>query len=52
MNQNWRTRFLWWLCDKADHPFPIRGWIYEGQYHRDCRWCKRIVSEPLRREEA
>jgi hypothetical protein len=47
MNQPWYIRLGWWLCEKFGHPLPRKGWIYEGQYHRDCRLCGRIVSEPL-----
>jgi len=48
MNSGLWSRFVWWLCEKVDHPFPMRGWIYNGQYHRDCRWCKRIISESIK----
>lgn len=48
MNQPWYIRLGWWLCEKLGHPLPRKGWIYDGQYHRDCRLCGRIVSEPLR----
>jgi hypothetical protein len=50
MNQPWYTRFGWWLCEKAGHPMPLKGWIFNGYYHRDCRFCGRIVSEPLQKE--
>ncbi len=41
-------RFGVWLCKKINHPFPRAAWIYDGYYHRDCRWCGRVVSEPLK----
>ena len=46
MEQSWIEKFKWWLCEKIGHPLPRHGWIFNGQYHRDCRWCGRIVSEP------
>jgi len=47
MNQSWYIRFFWWLCEKAGHPLS-HGWVYAGEYHRDCRLCGRIISEPIR----
>ena len=47
MKQEWYTRMLWWACDKLGH-IGAKGWIYNGHYHRDCRICGRIVSEPLK----
>jgi hypothetical protein len=46
MGQSWYTRIGWWLCEKVDHPVLRGSWIYNGQYHRDCRLCGRIISEP------
>ena len=51
MNQPWYIRFGWWLCEKLGHPFPLKGWIHDGHYHRDCRLCGRIVSEPIKEEK-
>ena len=55
MEQKLLTRLGWWMCDKVDHPFPRHAWIYDGAYHRDCRWCGRIISirhsEPLEQEQ-
>lgn len=47
MSQPWYIRFGWWLCELFNHPIPKKGWIYDGHYHRDCRWCGRIASEPI-----
>lgn len=47
MSQPWYIRLGWWLCEELDHPYPRKGWIYEGCYHRYCRFCGRIVSEPI-----
>ena len=47
MNQPWLYRAGMWLCDKLGH-IGAKGWIYNGYYHRDCRICGRIVSEPLK----
>jgi hypothetical protein len=49
MNQTWLYRLGLWLCDKLGHS-ASRAWIYNGYYHRDCRLCGRIVSEPLKEE--
>lgn len=51
MQQLWYVRLAWWLCEKAGHPLIERGWIYNGEYHRECRLCGRIVSEPVRGDE-
>jgi hypothetical protein len=51
MSPHWLERFVWWLCEKVGHPFPKHGWVFDGRYHRDCRWCGRIVSEPIRGEK-
>jgi len=48
MEQPWYVRLLWWLCEKADHPLIDGGWIFNGHYHRQCRICRRIVSEPIK----
>ena len=50
MNQPWYIQLGWWLCEKFGHPLPRKGWIYDGQYHRDCRLCGRIVSEALHKK--
>ena len=49
MSQPWYIRLLWWLCEKAGHP-GAKGWIYDGNYHRDCDLCGRIVSEPVKEQ--
>ena len=33
MNQPWYIRLGWWLGEKLNHPFPRKGWIYNGFYH-------------------
>jgi hypothetical protein len=48
MNQPWYIRLGWWICEKTNHLWTRRGWIYNGYYHRECRLCGRIVSEPLK----
>lgn len=48
MNQTWFTRLGWWLCEKTGHLITDRAWIYGGFYHRECKLCGRIVSEPLK----
>jgi len=48
MNQIWYIKFLWWLCEKTGHLWIDHAWIYGGFYHRNCKLCKRIVSEPLK----
>lgn len=48
MSMPWYVRLGFWLCEKADHPWLVSGWIYNGHYHRDCRICGRIVSEPCK----
>lgn len=48
MREAWYLRLRRWLCEKAGHPFIAKGWIYDGRYHRDCRLCNSIVSEPIR----
>ena len=50
MSQEWYVRLGWWLCEKLEHPFPVRAWVYNGRYIRECRWCGRVVSEPLKGE--
>jgi hypothetical protein len=50
MNQPWHIRLLWWVCEKINHP-GAKGWIFNGYYHRECRLCKRIVSEPIKGDE-
>ena len=50
MNQVWYVRLGWWLCEKLGH-IGAKSWIYNGYYHRDCRICGRIVSEPLKDEQ-
>lgn len=47
MDRPWYLDFGWWLCEKIGHPFPRKGWIYNGQYHRECRICGRLISETL-----
>lgn len=41
-------RFAMWLCEKTGHLITHHSWIYNGYYHRECRICGRIKSEPLR----
>lgn len=50
MSQTWFERFRFWLCEKVGHVLLRGGWIYNGHYHRQCSWCGRIVSEPIRKE--
>lgn len=47
MNQPWYVRLGWWLCGLTGH-IGAHGWIYNGQYHQDCKLCGRIVSEDLK----
>ena len=47
MMQPWHKRLIWWLCEKLGHPFIDKMWIYGGYLHKDCRWCKRIISKRL-----
>lgn len=47
MKQQWYTLLGWWLCDKLGH-IGANSWIYNNQYHRDCKLCGRIISEPLK----
>lgn len=47
MEQRWYEKLLWWLCEKTGHPLTARKWIYWGRYHRECKVCKRIISEPV-----
>ena len=51
MNPGLLKSVIWWLCEKAGHPFPHKAWIFNGRYHRDCRWCGRIISESVRGEK-
>jgi len=44
MGETWWAKFRWWLCGKIGHPLPRKAWVYNGKYHKDCRWCGRIVS--------
>lgn len=44
MDQPLMTKLGWWICDRLDHPFPRSAWIFDGAFHRECRWCNRIVS--------
>jgi hypothetical protein len=48
MNQPWYIRLLWWACDRINHPFIGNEWLINGQYHRECRLCKRIISEDIK----
>lgn len=48
MKQTWFERFRFWLCRKIGHICLRGGWIHDGYYHRECSWCGRIVSEPIR----
>ena len=50
MNQPWYIRLGWWLCEKTGHLGARSGWIYNGYFHRDCKICGRIVSEPIKEE--
>lgn len=50
MNQPWYVRLGWWLCEKTGH-LRSHGWVYNGYYHRDCKLCGRIVSEPTKEKE-
>lgn len=51
MNQPWLYRFGMWLCEKTGHLGARSGWIYNGYFHRDCKICGRIVSEPIKEEK-
>ena len=48
MKQSWHERLKWWICGIIGHPFPKKGWFYNGHYHRDCRICGRIISDSIR----
>jgi hypothetical protein len=48
MEQSWRERLLWWICEKLSHPFINKTWIYNNYRHKECRVCGRIISEPLK----
>ena len=50
MNQPWLHRFCMWLCEKTGHLGARSGWIYNGYFHKDCKICGRIVSEPIKEE--
>ena len=50
MNQPWLYRLGMWLCEKTGHLGARSGWIYNGYFHRDCKVCGRIVSEPIKKE--
>lgn len=50
MNQPWYIRFGWWLCEKTGH-IGSSGWIYNGHFHRDCKICGRIISEPIKEKD-
>lgn len=51
MGLRWYTKLGYWLCEKTDHLLIRKGWIYNGFYHRECRLCNRIISEPTTRTE-
>ena len=51
MNQPWLYRLGMWLCEKTGHLGARSGWIYNGYFHRDCKFCGRIVSEPIKKEK-
>lgn len=41
-------RLRQWFCECIlRHMLISRGWIYNGFYHRDCKVCKRTISEPI-----
>ena len=44
MNQKWYTRLGWWLCELFRHPGSGATWEYNGQIHKECNLCGRIVS--------
>ena len=45
MEQKWYTKLLWWICELFNHPGSSNNsWVYNGYYHRDCKFCKRIIS--------
>ena len=47
MSNPWYVKFLWWLCSKTGH-IGAHGWIYNNQYHRDCKLCGSIITEDLK----
>ena len=49
MGQPWYVRLGWWLCEKTGHLVTKQGWVYGGHYHRECKLCGRIVSEPVKK---
>lgn len=51
MNQPWYIRWAGWLCEKTGHLGARGGWVHDGYYHRDCRLCGRIISEPIKEKE-
>lgn len=44
-------RLRWWFCENIlRHSFS--SWrIYNGFYHRDCKVCKRVISEHISRKD-
>ena len=48
MSQSWFIKLCWWLCEKTNHLWVSKGWIYDGFYHRDCKLCGRIISAPIK----
>jgi len=51
MSEPWLYRFFMWLCEKTGHLGARGGWVHDGYYHRDCRLCGRIISEPIKEKE-
>ena len=51
MGQPWYIRLGWWLCEKTGHLGARAGWIYDGYFHKECKLCGRIVSEPIKKEK-
>ena len=52
MNQPWYIQLGWWLCEKTGHLGARSGWIYNGYFHKECKLCGRIISEPIKKEKA
>ena len=47
MNQPWYIRLGWWLCKKTGHLGATGGWIHDGYFHRECKFCGHIISESI-----
>lgn len=50
MKAPWRERLLFWLCDTFGHARKdgrTAAWEYDGNSHRQCARCGRILSRRL-----